>query len=109
VIRDFDTFASENESPLQSLTRAETSQIIGKAIVKLPLKSGQILILRYFEEMSVQDIAQRIDMSVPAVKTRLFRARRLLQLALERSNDRSLVQRRNSCATRGVEGSRKAA
>ena len=109
VIRDFDTFASLDESPLQSLTRAEARQIIGKTIAKLPVKSRQILILRYFEEMSMQDIAQRIDMSVPAVKTRLFRARRLLQLALEQSNDMGLVQRRNNSATGGVEGSRKAA
>src|ERR1700736_936235 len=31
--RDFDTFASPDESPLQSLTRAETTQVVRKAVV----------------------------------------------------------------------------
>src|SRR6202162_4938771 len=35
---DFDTFASPNESPLQSLTRAETTKVVRRAVVELPTK-----------------------------------------------------------------------
>src|ERR1700693_4965699 len=35
---DFDTFASPKESPLQSLTRAETTKVVRRAVVELPTK-----------------------------------------------------------------------
>ena len=82
---DFDTFASPNESPLQSLTRAETSQVVRKAVFELPAKYRQVLILREFEQLSEREIAQSLHSSIAAVKTRLFRARRMLLPALQRS------------------------
>jgi RNA polymerase sigma-70 factor (ECF subfamily) len=82
-----DTFASTNESPLQALTRAETGQIVRNAVHELPEKYQQVLNLREFEELSLQEIAESLHESIPAVKTRLFRARRMLQTALqERGN-----------------------
>ena len=80
---DFDTFASTNESPLQALTRAETTQIVRNAVRELPEKYQQVLNLREFEELSLGEIAESLHASVPAVKTRLFRARRMLQTALQ--------------------------
>ena len=79
ALADFDTFASSNESPLQSLTRAETTQVVRKAVVDLPAKYRQVLILREFEQLSVGEIAQSLHSSIPAVKTQLFRARLMLQ------------------------------
>jgi RNA polymerase sigma-70 factor (ECF subfamily) len=80
---DFDTFVSTNESPLQALTRAETTQIVRKAVHELPEKYQQVLNLREFEELSMEEIAESLHSSIPAVKTRLFRARRMLQTALQ--------------------------
>jgi RNA polymerase sigma-70 factor (ECF subfamily) len=88
ALGDFDTFASPNESPLQSLTRADTAKVVRKAIVELPAKYRQILILREFEQLSVQEIAQSLHSNIPAVKTRLFRARLMLLAALQRSKTR---------------------
>ena len=79
ALADFDTFASSNESPLQSLTRAETTQVVRKAVVDLPAKYRQVLILREFEQLSVGEIAQSLHSSIAAVKTRLLRARLMLQ------------------------------
>jgi RNA polymerase sigma-70 factor, ECF subfamily len=81
---DFDIFASHDESPLQALTRAETTQIVRNAVVELPAKYRQVLNLREFEELSLQEIAESLHSSIPAVKTRLFRARRMLLTALQR-------------------------
>jgi RNA polymerase sigma-70 factor (ECF subfamily) len=88
ALTDFDTFASPNESALQSLTRAETIKIVRQAVVELPAKYSQALILREFERLSLREIAQLLHSSIPAVKTRLFRARLMLLAALQRSKIR---------------------
>jgi len=85
VLGDFDRFASPNQSPLQSLTRAETTKIVRKAVVELPEKYRQVLILREFEQLSSKETAQALHSSIPAVKTLLFRARLMLLAALQRS------------------------
>ncbi|MCU1261640.1 MAG: polymerase sigma-70 factor [Bryobacterales bacterium] len=85
---DSDTFASPDESPLQALTRAETTQIVRNAVVKLPAKYRQVLNLREFEQLRLGEIAESLHTSIPAVKTRLFRARRMLVTVLQRPKDR---------------------
>ena len=42
-----------------------------------------IVVLRELESMSYEEIAQTLDLPLPTVKTRLFRARRLLSIALK--------------------------
>ena len=83
ALGDFDTLASTDESPLQALTRAETTQIVRNAVRELPEQYQQVLNLRQFEELSLGEIAEFLHSSVPAVKARLFRARRMLQTALQ--------------------------
>jgi RNA polymerase sigma-70 factor (ECF subfamily) len=85
---DFDTFVSPNESPLQSLTRAETTKVVRRAVVELPAKYRQVMILREFEQLGPREIAQSLQSSIPAVKTRLFRARLMLLAALQRTRVR---------------------
>lgn len=81
---DFDTLASASESPLQALIRGETTRIVRNAVRELPGKYEQVLNLREFEELSMKEIAESLHLSIPAVKSRLFRARRLLQTALQK-------------------------
>jgi RNA polymerase sigma-70 factor (ECF subfamily) len=85
ALHDLDTFASSSESPLHSLTRAETAQVVRKAVVDLPVKYRQVLILREFEQLSEREIAQSLQSNISVVKTRLFRARLMLLAALQRS------------------------
>ena len=89
---DFDTFASPKESPLQSLTRAETTKVVRRAVVELPTKYRQVMILREFEQLSPREIAQSLQSSIPAVKTRLYRARLMLLDALQRTRLRDWPQ-----------------
>jgi RNA polymerase sigma-70 factor (ECF subfamily) len=89
---DLDSFASPTESPLQSLARAETTQVVRKAIVELPSKYRQVLILREFKQLTAREVAQSLQLTIPAVKTRLFRARLMMLAALQRSNIRGLVR-----------------
>jgi RNA polymerase sigma-70 factor (ECF subfamily) len=80
---DSDTFASPYESPLQALTRAETTEVVQNAVVELPEKYRQVLKLREFEQLSMGEIAESLHTSIPAVKARLFRARRMLVTILK--------------------------
>lgn len=84
ALGDFDTFASPNESPLQALARAETRKVVHKAVGTLPAKYRQALVLRHLKQLSLRETAQCLQSSIPAVKTRLFRARLMLLAALRR-------------------------
>jgi RNA polymerase sigma-70 factor (ECF subfamily) len=88
ALGESDVLPSPQESPLQSATRAETTQVVRQAVVELPDKYRQVLMLREFEELSVQETALALRLSIPAVKTRLFRARLILLAALRRSLQR---------------------
>jgi RNA polymerase sigma-70 factor (ECF subfamily) len=83
--RDLDTLTSTCESPHQSLTRSEATHAVRSAVVGLPEKYRQVLILRDLEELSLRETAQWLQSSIPAVKTRLFRARHMLLAALRKS------------------------
>lgn len=56
------------------------------------------LVLRYWEEMSYEEIAETMDMTVAAVKSRLFRARQ--QLAVLYQNHEAAAPRRQVAAKR---------
>jgi RNA polymerase sigma-70 factor (ECF subfamily) len=93
-LADMDTFASPSESPLQSLVRAEANRALHKAVKKLPDGYKQILVLREFDQLSIQEIAQSARLTVPTVKTRLFRGRlKLLSLLQETRSPGWGVQR----------------
>jgi RNA polymerase sigma-70 factor (ECF subfamily) len=81
---DLDTFASPNESPVESITRAETTRIVRRVVVELPAKYRQAVALRYLEQHSLRETAQWLHSSVPAMKSRLFRARLMVSAALQR-------------------------
>jgi RNA polymerase sigma-70 factor, ECF subfamily len=86
ALGDFDTFASPYESPHQYFARVEVAQAIRSAVLKLPALYRRVVTLCDLEQLSVRETAQRLQASVPTVKTQLFRARRLLLTALRRSN-----------------------
>ena len=53
----------------------ELQRAIDEAIAQLPETQRMAVVLRRFEEMSYEQIADVLDLSVPAVKSVLFRAR----------------------------------
>jgi RNA polymerase sigma-70 factor, ECF subfamily len=85
ALDDFDTVTSHGESPHQSLVRREVTQAVRSAVAGLPAKYSQVLILCDLDELSPRETAQLVQLSIPAVKTRHFRARLMLQAALKRS------------------------
>lgn len=70
---------------LERLADSERSRALVRAILSLPDRQRQALVLRHFEGLSNPEIGARLDCSVEAVESLLARARR--QLAQE-MNDR---------------------
>jgi RNA polymerase sigma-70 factor, ECF subfamily len=70
------------EIPSEVLERKEVRQLLQQAIVELPLIYREIFVLRDVEELSVDESAVALGITVASVKVRLHRARILLQKKL---------------------------
>jgi RNA polymerase sigma-70 factor, ECF subfamily len=73
------------QAPDSRLERAEIQQITHRVLQELPEIFRAVLILREFEDMAYQDMADVLGISIGTVESRLFRARarfkdKLLQL-----------------------------
>jgi RNA polymerase sigma-70 factor (ECF subfamily) len=65
---------TRTESPSERLMSAERAARVRAAIAKLPRKQRAVLILRMYQEMSHQEIAEVVGSSVGAVKANVFHA-----------------------------------
>jgi RNA polymerase sigma-70 factor (ECF subfamily) len=84
---DVDTVdVSENPGtqpqPDSLIESAETRQVVNEALAKLPWDYRQVLILKYVEELSVQEISQIMDRSPKSIEGLLTRSRKALQTQL---------------------------
>lgn len=57
------------------------------ALAQLPLQYKTVILLRYFEDLKIQEIATVIDENVNTVKTRLYRGLKLLKLELTEGDE----------------------
>ena len=73
-----------NPTPDASLLETELQRTIEEAITQLPESQRMALILRRYEQLSYEEISEVLDLSVPAVKSVLFRARTELRARLSR-------------------------
>jgi len=73
-----------NLAPDASLLEVELRRTIEEAILQLPETQRMALVLRRYEQLSYEQIAEVLDLSVPAVKSVLFRARTELRSRLSK-------------------------
>jgi RNA polymerase sigma-70 factor (ECF subfamily) len=76
---------SLGNSPELITEQREVKREINRAVAGLPQTLKEIVLLYYFEEMNVTEIAEILDISQENVKSRLFRARKKLRMILEKS------------------------
>lgn len=69
--------------PSDTLISKESTAKVESAIDSLSPKYKAVLVLRVYEDMSYEDIAKALDISVGTVMSRLFRARQKMVEALE--------------------------
>jgi RNA polymerase sigma-70 factor, ECF subfamily len=72
----------QSVAPDASLLEAELQRAIDAAIAQLPETQRMALVLRRYEELSYEEIGDVLKLSVPAVKSLLFRARTELRQRL---------------------------
>jgi RNA polymerase sigma-70 factor, ECF subfamily len=104
AVEDLDTFASAIESPLQCLARSEARQMLYYAVAKLPVIYKRVLILREFEQFSMEETARCVRSTVPTVKTRLFRARDMLLRLIPRAKMSGVGSEASECVRRDPRG-----
>src|SRR5437764_7245333 len=73
-----------NPAPDASLLEGELQRTIEAAILQLPETQRMALVLRRYEQLSYEQIAEVLDLSVPDVKSVLFRARTELRSRLSK-------------------------
>ena len=69
-------------NPESRCVQREREQLLEEAILSLPLLFREVVQLRQTQECSVQEIAEALGISVPAVKSRLSRAKTALRMSL---------------------------
>lgn len=73
--------ASERQ-PDEELARQELCEIVDRAIAALPEQQRLAVVLRRYEQMPYEEIGEVLELSLPAVKSLLFRARTTLRASL---------------------------
>lgn len=75
---------TDGASPDDQLDQAELRRAVDEAIAALPEKQRLAVVLRRYEQMPYEEIAEVLELSVSAVKSQLFRARTALRESLQR-------------------------
>lgn len=70
---------SDEPQPDELVDQRKLAAIFEQAVSELEPGQRQVLLLRDLEGMSAKDVARSLDLSVPAVKSRLHRARAAVQ------------------------------
>ena len=84
-----ETHAAVSGGPESEAVRKDRSRSVQAAVATLPETYGVPVVLRYSEGMSYAEISEVLSISVPAVKSRLFRARNMLAGRLEEAGERA--------------------
>jgi RNA polymerase sigma-70 factor (ECF subfamily) len=72
-----------NDGPESAVAIKQVSKLLEVAIAGLPMEFRLVFIMRYVEGLSIDEVAHALDIVPGTVKTRLLRARRRLEQALE--------------------------
>lgn len=70
--------AAKNEDPIEKLSRQELAERMGKALESLSPDHRAILVLREWEELSYQEIADMLHLEIGTVMSRLHYAKKKL-------------------------------
>jgi RNA polymerase sigma-70 factor (ECF subfamily) len=70
---------SRESEPGAALVIREESALVRKVLQTLPAEYRAVLVLRHFQELAYEEIAEVLQVSLSQVKTRLHRARRMFR------------------------------
>ena len=70
------------DNPEQIHSKTEIKKLVEKSILGLPSKYRIVVMLRDIEQLSTEEVARQLGLTVPALKTRLLRGRLMLRESL---------------------------
>jgi len=79
------SFESNDEPPDARLRRKDVAQALEVALAKLPTEYRRAIVLREVYELDYEQIAEKLNVPVGTVRSRLHRARASLRKTLERA------------------------
>ena len=91
--------ASSDLCPLDDLTRAETIESVRKAVLSLPSKYREVVVLCELQDVSYGETAEILGCAIGTVRSRLHRARALL---LEKLRPASAVEETGSATVKSA-------
>jgi RNA polymerase sigma-70 factor (ECF subfamily) len=77
-----------NLNPNEVMLKQQRKEYLQKAVERLPAKYKRLVDLRYFQELSYEEVADELDLPLGTVKAQLFRARELLSQELKHMEDK---------------------
>ncbi|MBO4603003.1 MAG: sigma-70 family RNA polymerase sigma factor [Salinivirgaceae bacterium] len=73
-------------NPEENIIREQKHELLRQMVANLKPQYRELVEMRYFEELSYEEIAQKLDIPIGTVKAQLFRSRELLYEMLKRRN-----------------------
>jgi RNA polymerase sigma-70 factor (ECF subfamily) len=67
----------------ENFSKSDTSQLLSEEVSKLPRKYFEVIMLFYYQELSIKEIAYALKVPQATVKTRLKRAKERLKSTLK--------------------------
>lgn len=71
--------ADRLSSPEDVVVRGAVGDIVHKAVMNLPARYRVVVVMRHLQHMSIEEIAEKLQLPSGTVKTHLFRAREMLR------------------------------
>lgn len=68
-----------DDSKIDTVTKTDENTNMFELVYSLPHKYKEIIVLRYYEDLSIIEISKTLNISVSAVKKRLERARNMIK------------------------------
>lgn len=65
----------------------ETKEIVTKVLLELPEELKKIVEMHYLQDLAYETISKKEKLTIPAIKMRLFRGRKMMKKTLTDSND----------------------
>jgi RNA polymerase sigma-70 factor, ECF subfamily len=78
----YSQLSSKDPLPEKELESLELQESVQKEILKLPEKYRSVIVLKYIEELSLNEISEILDLPLGTVKTRIHRGREALRQQL---------------------------
>lgn len=75
----YSQLADKGTSPEDALESLELQKMVQEAILKLPEKYRTVIVLKYIDELSLQEISDILNLPIGTVKTRIHRGREALR------------------------------